>query len=56
MRRAVGQGEAMAMQRAIIASVKELPADPEWLGTRPCPVIAWGEGGASASADVLAVL
>lgn len=53
MRRAGGQGEAMVMQRAIIASVKELPADPEWLATRPCPVIAWGEGGVSASADVI---
>ena len=41
------------MQRAIVASVKELPQDPQWLGSRPCPVIAYGEGAETASADVV---
>jgi len=41
------------MHRAIIASVKELPEDPQWLGSRPCPVIAYGAGEETASADVL---
>jgi hypothetical protein len=41
------------MLRAIIASVEELPEDPQWLGSRPCPVIAYGVGAESASADVL---
>ena len=41
------------MHRAIIASVSELPRDPQWLGSRPCPVIGYGAGEASASADVL---
>ena len=40
------------MQRAIIASAKELPEDPQWLGSRSCPVIAYGEGAETASADV----
>ena len=41
------------MHRAIIASVSELPRDPQWLGSRPCPVIAYGAGEATASADIL---
>ena len=41
------------MQRAIIASVNELPRDPQWLGSQPCPVIAHGAGEEVASADVV---
>ena len=41
------------MPSAIIARVKELPQDPQWLGSQPCPVIAYGAGEETASADVL---
>ncbi len=41
------------MHRAIVASVQELAQDPQWLGSRPCPVIAYGVGEETASADVL---
>ena len=41
------------MQRAIIASVNELPRDPQWLASQPCPVIAHGAGEEVASADVV---
>jgi hypothetical protein len=33
--------------------VTELPQDPQWLGSQPCPVIAYGAGEETASADVL---
>ena len=41
------------MPSAIIARVTELPQDPQWLGSQPCPVIAYGAGEETASADVL---
>ena len=41
------------MHRAIVASVQELAQDPQWLGSRPCPVIAYGVGEETVSADVL---
>lgn len=41
------------MQKPFIASVAELPDDPQWLGAQSCPVIAYGQAGSTASADVI---
>lgn len=43
----------MAPPRVLVLEASRLPDDPQWLGQQSCPVIAYGNEGAIANADVL---
>jgi len=41
------------MERIVIARIEDLPQDPDWLGTQPFPVVAYGPTGETPAADVV---